>query len=157
MSCCKHNSLTLNNATLALVMHIQNKNLGYSSHTITAHFTLLSADWNCKCADISTRCCTNTKTGSHLLFIKLLWFHWVVSFFRSSLKCFQRTPKPIIYANRILLIKLPQNTLHFKTFFSALQTGVKVIIIISIIMVILVVIYAILYRLCKGRCGGKEK
>merc|ERR1740128_1088682 len=40
---------------------------------------------------------------------------------------------------------------------NTLQTGVKVIIIISIIMVILVVIYAILYRLCKGRCGGKEK
>jgi len=40
---------------------------------------------------------------------------------------------------------------------NTLQTGVKVIIIISIIMVIFVVIYAILYRLCKGRCGGKEK
>ena len=37
--------------------------------------------------------------------------------------------------------------------FSALQTGVKVIIIISMILVVLVIIYAVLYRLCKGRLG----
>ena len=53
--------------------------------------------------------------------------------------------------------KITTKHLTFQNIFSALQTGVKVIIIISIIMVILVVIYAILYRLCKGRCGGKEK
>ena len=35
--------------------------------------------------------------------------------------------------------------------FSALQTGVKVIITISIVMVVLVVIYSLLYRLCKER------
>ena len=37
--------------------------------------------------------------------------------------------------------------------FSALQTGVKVIIIISMLVVVLVIIYAVLYRLCKGRLG----
>lgn len=36
---------------------------------------------------------------------------------------------------------------------NTLQTGVKVIIIISIFLVILVIIYAIIYRLCKGRLG----
>ena len=39
------------------------------------------------------------------------------------------------------------------SYLSALQTGVKVIIIISICLVVLVVIYAIIYRLCKGRLG----
>ena len=38
-------------------------------------------------------------------------------------------------------------------YFSALQTGVKVIIIISIFLVVLVIIYAIIYRLCKGKLG----
>ena len=44
---------------------------------------------------------------------------------------------------------------HYKESFafSALQTGVKVIIIISMILVVLVIIYAVLYRLCKGRMG----